>query len=99
MEELPFEPTGQLPRELDPKMAWAAAHLSEAPVELNRAGRRELLRVPGIGPKGVETILAARRGGKLRELRDLQQLGLETRRLGGFVLLDGIRPNHQLRLF
>ncbi len=99
VEELPFEPTGQLPRELDPKMAWAASHLSDAPVELNRAGRRELLRVPGIGPKGAETILAARRGGKLRELRDLQQLGLETRRLAGFVLLDGIRPNHQLRLF
>lgn len=99
LEELPFTPEGQLPREADPKLAWALAHLSEAPVELNRADRRELLRVPGIGPKSAEVILKARRQGSLRDLHDLRRLGLETQRLAGFVLLDGIRPNHQLRLF
>lgn len=99
LEELPFMPDGQLPRAADPKLAWALAHLAEAPVELNRAGRRELLRVPGIGPKSAEVILKARQQGRLRDLIDLRHLGLDTQRLAGFVLLDGIRPNHQLRLF
>jgi predicted DNA-binding helix-hairpin-helix protein len=58
-----------------------------------------LLRVPGIGPKGVETILQARRQGKLRELRDLQSLGILAARAAPFILLDGKQPTHQLRLF
>jgi len=73
--------------------------LSEAPVEVNRADRRELLRVPGLGPKGVDTILQVRRRGRLRDLRDLQSLGILAARAAPFILLDGRRPEHQLRLF
>jgi predicted DNA-binding helix-hairpin-helix protein len=82
----------------DPKLAWAQVALRESPVEVNHAGREELLRVPGIGPKGVDAILAARRRGKLREVRDLQAIGVQTKRLRPFVLLDGKRPTYQLPL-
>jgi len=68
-------------------------------VEVNRADRRELLRVPGIGPKGADAILLARRRGKLRELRDLQTLGVLAARAAPFILLDGKMPTQQLRLF
>ncbi|HSM57405.1 MAG TPA: helix-hairpin-helix domain-containing protein, partial [Candidatus Sulfomarinibacteraceae bacterium] len=68
------------------------------PVELNRADREALLRVPGIGPKGAASILRARRQQKLRDLQDLRQLGVVTTRLAPFVLLDGRRPPQQLRL-
>jgi predicted DNA-binding helix-hairpin-helix protein len=99
LEDMPFAATGHLPLDVDPKLGWARANLHEAPVEVNRADRRDLLRVPGIGPKGAETILRARRAGQLRELRDLQNLGILARRAAPFVLLNGRRPEHQLRLF
>lgn len=93
LEEMPFTQRGHLPLDEDPKLAWAREHLSHAPVELNRAERRELLRVPGIGPQGAAAILAARRRGVLRELTDLQAIGVRNvRRLSPFVLLGGKRP-------
>src|SRR5512136_925622 len=46
-DDLVFDPGGNLPIDTDPKVAWAQRHLAHAPVELNRAGRSELLRVPG----------------------------------------------------
>jgi predicted DNA-binding helix-hairpin-helix protein len=98
LEEMPFTESGNLPLDTDPKLAWAQATLQDAPIELNRAEREELLRIPGIGPKGAMTILAARRRGKLREVRDLQAIGVQTKRLKPFILLDGHRPTYQLPL-
>jgi len=98
MEEMPFSAGGNLPLSVDPKLGWAQKHLREEPVEVNRADREELLRVPGIGPKGAAAILAARRRGRLRELQHLRQIGVVTSRLAPFVLLDGRRPPQQLRL-
>jgi predicted DNA-binding helix-hairpin-helix protein len=98
LEEMPFTEDGRLPLDKDPKLLWAEGQLREAPVELNRAAREELLRVPGIGPKGAATILNARRRGTLRSVDDLRLLGIATRRLRPFVLLDGQRPEYQLPL-
>lgn len=99
MEDLPFTAAGHLPLEADPKVAWANANLRATPVELNRADRRALLRVPGIGPKGVAAILQARRRGTLRELSDLRALGILTQRAAPYILLNGRAPAHQQRLF
>ena len=99
LEDLPFTPTGRLPLEVDPKLGWAAANLTAQPVELNQADRQTLLRVPGIGPKSADTILQARRRGRLQELRDLQQLGINANRAAPYILLNGRAPNHQPRLF
>ena len=94
-----FNPDGRLSLEEDPKLSWARHHLAHAPVESNRADRRDLLRVPGVGPVGVERILRARRQGQLRELHDLSHLGISARRAAPFILLDGCRPTHQLRFW
>jgi predicted DNA-binding helix-hairpin-helix protein len=99
MEEMPFDEGGNLPLNRDPKMGWAQRNLLEDPVELNRADRQTLLRVPGIGPKGAGAILRARRQNKLREVQDLRKIGVVTTRLAPFVMLDGRRPQRQLRLF
>lgn len=99
LEEMPFAEDGNLPLDTDPKLAWAQVNLKHTPVELNRAELQELLRIPGIGPKGAAAILAARRRGKLRELGDLQAIGVHTKRVAPFVLLDGKRPTYQLPLF
>ena len=99
MEDLPFAQNGRLPIDVDPKLAWAQVNLQDRPTEVNRASREQLLRVPGIGPGSAEKIIKARRQGKLKSLHHLRQLGIATKRLQEFVLLDGVQPNRQLRLF
>lgn len=99
MEEMPFDPTGNLPLDADPKLAWARSNLAQQPIRLDRAERRELLRIPGIGPKGADAIISARRRGSLRELRDLEKIGVHSNRAAPFILLDGKRPTQQLSLW
>lgn len=96
LEELPFGETQNLPLEIDPKLAWARAHLSENPIEINHADRQELLRIPGIGFKGASAILEARRVQMLHDLSSLFKLGIQTKRAAPFILLDGKRPIYQL---
>jgi predicted DNA-binding helix-hairpin-helix protein len=99
LEEMPFTHNGNLPLPTDPKLAWAQQHLKEKPLEINKAGRRELLRIPGIGPKNADTIIQARRTNKFRDLTALRKLGIVVARAAPFLLLDGRRPESQLSLF
>jgi len=99
LEEMPFLQNGNLPLPTDPKLAWAQRNLKEKPLEINKAERRELLRIPGIGPKNADAILAARRAGKLRDLTALRRLGIVIARVAPFVLLDGRRADQQLVMF
>lgn len=100
MEELPFEKDGNLPLSKDPKLRWAEEHLGENPIEINRADRNQLLRLPGIGPKGADSILHARRLKRLDDISNLRKLGISAAdRAAPFMLLDGKRPSYQLSLF
>ena len=99
LEEMPFAQDGNLPLGTDPKLAWAQQNLQGKPLEINKAERRELLRIPGIGPKGADAILRARRVGNLRDLNSLKKLGIVTRRVAPFILLDGKRPENQIAMF
>lgn len=99
LEELPFAGEGNLPIDVDPKMAWAKANLSEMPMEINKADRRDLLRIPGVGPVGAKAIMDARRKNNLRSVEDLKNLGVPIGRAGPFILLDGQRPAVQLGLW
>jgi predicted DNA-binding helix-hairpin-helix protein len=96
--ELPFNDQGLLPRDKTPKQAWAELHLVE-PVEINRASRIHLLKVPGIGPRSADRIIEARRETKLRDLSQLKALGVTTGWAAPYVLLDGRRTPEQLRLW
>jgi predicted DNA-binding helix-hairpin-helix protein len=95
VEEFVFDPTGNLPGDVDPKMLWAQYHLVE-PLEINRADQFELLRVPGIGKKGAALIIAARRKHPLHHLSELHTLGINTTRAAPFLMLNGKRPTRQL---
>lgn len=99
VDDLAFDGQERLPLEADPKLTWARRHLAEAPLEINTASRRSLLRIPGIGPRLVERLLEARQKGRLRDLADLRKLGVPAEKAAPFVLLDGRRPARQLRLF
>ncbi len=97
LEDLPFDSAQNLPLGTDPKLAWAQTNLTE-PIEINRADRRDLLRVPGIGPRIADAIIKARREGKLRAFDSLIKLGPSVRRSAPFILLDGKRPAFQMNL-
>ncbi|HNE03822.1 MAG TPA: hypothetical protein PLT08_04850 [Anaerolineales bacterium] len=99
LEDLPFTADENLPLHTDPKLAWAQMNLTHTPVEVNRADRRELMRVPGIGQKGADAILSARRLNKLRDISALKKLGIIAERAAPYVLLDGKRLASQLALF
>jgi predicted DNA-binding helix-hairpin-helix protein len=99
LEELPFEADGRLPVQTDPKLAWAQKNLSETPIEVNQADRQILMRVPGIGAKGAEAILRARRQAKIRDASALKKLGVLGERAAPFLLFDGKRLAYQIRLF
>jgi predicted DNA-binding helix-hairpin-helix protein len=99
LEELPFSSNENLPLPTDPKQAWAEIHLKHAPIEVNAASARQLLRVPGIGPKLAKKILSARRVRQLRDLSQLKKLGIASKRAAPFILLDGKRAAQQARLF
>ncbi|HEU5100051.1 MAG TPA: helix-hairpin-helix domain-containing protein [Roseiflexaceae bacterium] len=96
--ELPFDDQGLLPRDKTPKQAWAEHNLHE-PVEVNRASRQQLLRVPGIGPKSADRIIAARREARLGDITQLKALGVTTGWAAPYVLLDGRRAALQLRMW
>jgi predicted DNA-binding helix-hairpin-helix protein len=99
LEDMPFTDNGFLPLQSDPKLAWAQLNLKEKPIEINRAERRDLIRIPGIGPKGAEAILRAKKIGKLNDLSALRKLGILVERSSPFILLNGKRTANQLSLF
>jgi putative DNA modification/repair radical SAM protein len=98
-DELVFGADGNLSRAADPKLIYAQTHPERFPVDLRRASREQLLRVPGLGPRSVERILGWRRQGTLRELDDLRKAGAVAERAAPYILLDGKRPPHQLPLW
>jgi predicted DNA-binding helix-hairpin-helix protein len=99
LEEMPFEADGRLPTTTDPKIAWAQKNLSENPIEVNRAEYSTLIRVPGIGVKGAQTIIRIRRQTKIRDVNALKSLGLSAERAAPFLLFDGRRADYQVALF
>ena len=84
-------PDGMLSLEHDPKLAWALAHPEFFPVDLNRAPREQLLRVPGLGVLSVRKLLASRRVRTLR-LTDLPKLRVSVSKVMPFVVLADHRP-------
>ncbi len=90
--ELALDAAGNMPLEMDPKLAWALEHRALFPVDLNRADRDMLLRVPGLGVKSVERIISARRHRAVR-LDDLARLRLPVAKLAPFV----VTPDHTPR--
>jgi predicted DNA-binding helix-hairpin-helix protein len=98
MEDLKFNSRGDLPLERDPKQSYAMENLSNAPVELNHAEREDLLRVPGIGPKGAEAIIHARSKARIHELSQVKKLGIVAERAAPYILLDGRKAATQLIL-
>jgi putative DNA modification/repair radical SAM protein len=75
---------GMLPLDIDPKLAWALKFRESFPVDVNRAPREMLLRVPGLGTKAVDRIVSSRRWRRLR-LDDVARLTLSVAKVRPFI--------------
>ncbi|HZA95801.1 MAG TPA: putative DNA modification/repair radical SAM protein [Burkholderiaceae bacterium] len=80
-----------LAMDLDPKLAWAFAHPEFFPLDVNRAPREALLRVPGFGRRTVDRIVRARRFRAIRT-DDLKRLGVSAVKAKPFIVLPDFRP-------
>lgn len=87
VDELVSTATPNLDLQIDPKLAWALAHREFFPVDVNRAAREALLRVPGLGRQTVDLILRARRHRTLRT-EDLASLRVARRARPFLVTAD-----------
>ncbi|WP_442581481.1 putative DNA modification/repair radical SAM protein [Mesorhizobium sp. ASY16-5R] len=82
---------GMLDLEIDPKLAWALRHRGRFPVDVNRADREALLRVPGLGTKAVARILSTRRFHRLR-LEDVGRVCASIAKVRPFLIAEGWSP-------
>ena len=86
---------GMLDLDVDPKLAWALKNRHRFPVDVNKADREMLLRVPGLGVRAVDKIVAARRHTTLR-LADLARLTSGLGRARPFLVAADHRPVRSL---
>ena len=89
--EIVEEAHGMLPLDIDPKLAWALRHRDRFPLDVNRASREDLLRVPGFGTRTVDRIIATRRLTSIRSA-DLARLHIPRNKALPFIVLSDHRP-------
>ena len=82
---------GMLPLDIDPKLAWALKFRERFPVDLNRAPKEDLLRVPGLGTKAVGRILQSRRWRSIT-LADVARLTVSIAKMRPFIVTSDWRP-------
>jgi putative DNA modification/repair radical SAM protein len=93
--EIVDDTAGMLPLDIDPKLAWALRHRDRFPLDIARASREDLLRVPGFGTKAVDRIIAARRTTSIR-MADLARLNIPRNKALPFIVLSDHRPSPHL---
>lgn len=86
---------GMLDLDFDPKLSWALNNRHLFPIDINRADREMLLRIPGLGVRNVKRILAARRFKRLC-YEDLKTFHLPLSKLKPFIIIDHWSPSRLL---
>jgi putative DNA modification/repair radical SAM protein len=97
--DLALSNNGDLSLAKDPKMMIARRQPWLFPVDVNRAGYEELLRVPGIGPISAGRIVEARTEYSISSLDQLKKMGVVTKRAGAFVWFRGTSAHERQMCF
>ncbi len=84
-------PAGMLDLSVDPKLGWALAHRGRFPVDVNRADRELLLRVPALGVSSVDRLIALRRQKRVR-LEDVRRLCRNIAKVKPFIVAEDWTP-------
>ncbi|MFV0352484.1 MAG: putative DNA modification/repair radical SAM protein [Oscillospiraceae bacterium] len=97
-DEILSEETPNFNPYLDPKCNWAIHNMHLFPMDINRVPYRDLLRIPGVGPKSAQRIVAARRHGRLSTV-ELKRIGVVLKRAQYFIITadnpTGLRASAQ----
>jgi len=80
-----FENNDNLSLATDPKEAWAAGHPQAFPIDVNRASKWDLLKVPGLGPITGRRIIERRKQRSLRTIEDVGKVGVLLRKAAEYV--------------
>jgi predicted DNA-binding helix-hairpin-helix protein len=83
--DIVFEKNENLSLTIDPKEAWALRHPEVFPMNINRASRFALLRVPGLGPVTVKSILEQRKAGRIRHIENVGKVGVRLKKAKQFL--------------
>jgi predicted DNA-binding helix-hairpin-helix protein len=89
--ELTTREEPNLSLDLDPKLAWALRNPDKFPVDLNKASREMLLRVPGLGVRNVDRIIRIRQWHSIR-LDDLTRLRVPLSKTMPFIIVVDHKP-------
>jgi predicted DNA-binding helix-hairpin-helix protein len=84
--DIVFEKGGNLSLAIDPKQAWAIGHPEFFPVNINRASKFSLLRVPGLGPVTVKRILQQRKLGRINSVEDVGKVGVRLEKARKYLI-------------
>jgi putative DNA modification/repair radical SAM protein len=76
---------------IDPKLAWALKNREAFPLDLNKADREQMLRVPGLGVRSVDRMIEVRRIKALR-LEDVRRLTRGLEKLKPFIVTADWTP-------
>ena len=80
---------------IDPKLAWALRNRQDFPLDVQKASRGLLLRVPGLGVKNVDRLITIRRHTRIR-LQDLAQLRISLPKVRPFLITADHHPAREL---
>jgi len=84
--DIVFNKEGNLSLACDPKEAWAQSHPEAFPVDVNRASKWELLRVPGLGLVTIKAILERRTKWRISRIEDLGKVGVRLGKASKYVV-------------
>ena len=82
---------GNLPLDIDPKLAWALANRAQFPLDLNRAEPAMIARVPGIGVLSANRLVELRRQRRIR-YADVARLRCAMEKAKPFIVTQDYRP-------
>jgi predicted DNA-binding helix-hairpin-helix protein len=80
-----FDKTGNLSLETDPKEQWAKLHPDYFPIDINKASKYQLLRVPGLGEITVGRILEERKSARIRRIEDIGRPSFILKKAGEYL--------------
>ncbi len=83
-----------LDMDVDPKLGWALRNMQYFPVDINKADKSVLARVPGLGMKSVHKIISARKFRKLN-WEHLKKIGVALNRAKYFIVCDSNKWEHR----
>ncbi len=84
--DIVFNKEGNLSLSCDPKEAWAQSHPEAFPVNVNRASKWELLRVPGLGLVTIKAILERRRQCRISRIEELGKVGVRLGKASNYIV-------------